>query len=44
MLGKNKLAPESFLEQLKNFALNLLWAFVWLGKWIWRGLRHIVNR
>ena len=37
MQGRNKLAPDSLLERMKNFGMNLLWAIAWLGRWIWRG-------
>ena len=31
--SRNKLAPEGFGQQLKNFVLNFCVALVWLAKW-----------
>lgn len=35
-MPRNKLAPKTTGEKLADFLANLLWAIVWLGKWVIR--------
>ena len=44
MQGRNQLAPEGFAAKLKNFAANLLWALVWLGRWCVKLVRRWLQK
>ncbi len=40
---RNKLAPEGYGARFLNFAANLAWSIVWLGRWTIRLLRRFLT-
>ncbi|WP_187620282.1 hypothetical protein [Selenomonas ruminis] len=42
-MPRNKLAPASLSGKILDFAANLLWSIVWLGRWTIRLLKGLIK-
>ena len=43
-MPQNKLAPESLTGKVLDFAANLLWSIVWLGRWTIQLLKQLLKK